>query len=465
MNKVSIIIRSKNEEQWIFSCLKRVLNQTYENKEIVVVDSGSTDHTLSIVQSFNVSLLSYPKDRAYRPGNALNVGIKYCKADFYVFLSAHCIPKDDYWLSQLVEDLESRPNCAGVYGKQEPLSYSKEVDKRDLAIVFGMDSKIQYKDPFFHNANSIIRHEALYPNLFDEEVTNIEDRIWGAEVISKGWQLYYSARSIVYHYHGIHHSNNKARLQSTSKVLGDHLALRNTATSMYLEDTCRFCIIFSLRDIDATINDEDLILRFRLAFSTISQIVGGYDLILAFAVSDYLYSRLAKLIASEFPYFKDSIHLNREAYLDDDWVSILDVLMSIESQIPNPFNYFCYLDIGYVFRSSGDLERAFSYVQNNFMNQNKSTVCFRSTQKRSLFHTNDSCIQDIISESFRPRSHKMMDDVVSFYMHPGYCSIFERSSIIDSSICPSELKMMEAQDELAYIKPSNVKDIIKLLSL
>ena len=58
MNKVSIIIRSKNEEQWIFSCLTRVINQTYENKEIVVVDSGSTDHTLSIVKPFSYLLLN-----------------------------------------------------------------------------------------------------------------------------------------------------------------------------------------------------------------------------------------------------------------------------------------------------------------------------------------------------------------------------------------------------------------------
>ena len=41
--KCSIIIRTKNEERWITSCLKSVYNQTYKEIEVIIVDNLSTE--------------------------------------------------------------------------------------------------------------------------------------------------------------------------------------------------------------------------------------------------------------------------------------------------------------------------------------------------------------------------------------------------------------------------------------
>ena len=46
---------------------------------------------------------------------------------------------------------------AGVYGRQLPVSFTGDIDKRDLMLVFGKDYRIQKKDYFFHNANSMIK--------------------------------------------------------------------------------------------------------------------------------------------------------------------------------------------------------------------------------------------------------------------------------------------------------------------
>ena len=43
---VSIIIRTKNEERWISSCLQSVFNQTHKNIEVIIVDNLSTDMTV-----------------------------------------------------------------------------------------------------------------------------------------------------------------------------------------------------------------------------------------------------------------------------------------------------------------------------------------------------------------------------------------------------------------------------------
>ena len=50
--KCSIIIRTKNEERWITSCLSSVLEQTYKNIEIIIVDNESTDKTIERTQKF-----------------------------------------------------------------------------------------------------------------------------------------------------------------------------------------------------------------------------------------------------------------------------------------------------------------------------------------------------------------------------------------------------------------------------
>jgi rhamnosyltransferase len=212
---VSIIIRTKNEEKWISSCLRSVYKQSYKNIEVIIVDNESTDKTIYKAQEFPVKIINI-KD--FLPGKAINDGIRASSGDYIVCLSGHCIPVDNTWLSNLVEDLKN-PNVAGVYGKQEPLSFTSDLDKRDLMIVFGKDKKIQVKDSFFHNANSAFRRNIWDKFPFDEELTNIEDRVWGELVISQGLNIIYEPNSSVYHWHGIHQDLSPERAKKIVQIL------------------------------------------------------------------------------------------------------------------------------------------------------------------------------------------------------------------------------------------------------
>ena len=178
---VSIIIRTKNEERWINSCLDSIYNQTYKNFEIILVDNLSSDKTVEKAKQKSVKKIVFIKD--YLPGKALNLGIEKSEGKFIVCLSAHCIPVNSVWLNNLVKAIEEDKTYAGVYGRQEPMSFSTDSDKRDLMLVFGLDRKIQIKDSFFHNANSIIRKECWDKKNFDSKITNIEDRIWAKEML------------------------------------------------------------------------------------------------------------------------------------------------------------------------------------------------------------------------------------------------------------------------------------------
>lgn len=217
MNKkqISIIIRTKNEERWIANCLNKILSQKKVKYEIIIVDNNSTDKTLAIAKTFDVKIL---KIKRYRPGKSLNIGIQKAKGAIIVCLSAHCIPCDDYWLYNLTKDVY-RKKLAGIYGRQVPLPYSSDNDKRDLLNTFGLDRKIQRKDSFFHNACSAFKKSLWRKYKFDEKLTNIEDRVWAHNLLKRGLHIIYEPKASVFHWHGIHQDLNSQRSSQVVKIL------------------------------------------------------------------------------------------------------------------------------------------------------------------------------------------------------------------------------------------------------
>ena len=55
--KVSIIIRSKNEEKWIGLCLSMIYQQNYDNFEVILVDNNSTDKTVQKAKQWPIKLI------------------------------------------------------------------------------------------------------------------------------------------------------------------------------------------------------------------------------------------------------------------------------------------------------------------------------------------------------------------------------------------------------------------------
>lgn len=214
--KISIIVRTRNEERWIASCLKEVFSQNHQDFEVIIVDNESTDSTLAKVEQFPVKKVVHCTD--YLPGKSLNLGIAEAEGEFIVCLSGHCIPTSHDWLGNLLRNFD-HPEVAGVYGRQEPLSFTSPADKRDLLIVFGPERKVQRKDSFFHNANSMVRKAVLDRTPFDARVTNIEDRVWAQQVLQQGHVIIYEPEASVYHWHGIHQDGNVERCQNVVRIL------------------------------------------------------------------------------------------------------------------------------------------------------------------------------------------------------------------------------------------------------
>lgn len=217
MPKVSIIIRTKNEEYWIRKLIHQLYKQTFQDFEIILVDNMSGDFTLNIFKEV------WPQGKIveiqnFKPGLAINLGIRKSVGELIAIISAHCIPMDEFWLEQMVGVFDEK-KIGAVYGRQIPLQTSDPFDKRDLLNTFGIESRVQKKDTFFHNANSMIRRSVWETLPFDEEAPHIEDRIWAEKLIENGYWIAYNADATVYHYHGINHRTNLKRAEAISEIL------------------------------------------------------------------------------------------------------------------------------------------------------------------------------------------------------------------------------------------------------
>lgn len=107
---VSIIIPVFNAEKYIAETLKSALNQTWPNKEIIVVNDGSTDNSLAIAESFKqagVQLITQTKKGA---SAARNAGLKKAQGEYIQFLDADDIISVNKIETQ-IQKLQNYPDC------------------------------------------------------------------------------------------------------------------------------------------------------------------------------------------------------------------------------------------------------------------------------------------------------------------------------------------------------------------
>ena len=91
MDKISVIINVYNGEDYISRCIKSVINQTYKNLEILIINDGSTDNTLKICKSYNDKRIKIISTDNLGLSLSRNVGLDNAKGKYIYFVDA-----DDY---------------------------------------------------------------------------------------------------------------------------------------------------------------------------------------------------------------------------------------------------------------------------------------------------------------------------------------------------------------------------------
>jgi glycosyltransferase involved in cell wall biosynthesis len=198
----SVIIRTYNEEKYLPRLLDAVTRQDTSNLdvEIVLVDSGSTDNTLSIANSYGARIFHIQKQE-FTFGRSLNIGCDGANGDFLLFISGHCIPVETNWAYRL-----TKPLIDGVasysYGRQIGVEKTKYSEHQVFKKFYPENSKIPQDDYFCNNANAAVPKEIWQNIKFDEELTGLEDMFFAKELTERhGKKVAYTSDAPVYHIH------------------------------------------------------------------------------------------------------------------------------------------------------------------------------------------------------------------------------------------------------------------------
>jgi glycosyltransferase involved in cell wall biosynthesis len=175
------------------------MEQSVENVEIIVVDSGSTDATLSIASRFPVQIIHIKPDD-FTFGRSLNLGCAAAAGEFLVFASAHVYPVYTDWLEELLDPLNV-PQIALSYGKQIGGPMTKFSEQRQFERMYPDESRIPQDFPLCNNANASVRRSLWEQHPYDESLSGLEDLEWASWALSEGYLLAYNADAVIVHIH------------------------------------------------------------------------------------------------------------------------------------------------------------------------------------------------------------------------------------------------------------------------
>lgn len=197
----SIVIRTLNEALHLESLLQSIAGQRTEgiSREIIIVDSGSTDGTLDIAERYSCPVLHISREE-FSFGRSLNIGCEAGQGEILVMVSGHCVPTDESWLQRLCQPiLENRADYS--YGRQIGGPDSHYSEGRIFSKYYPAQSRIPQEGFFCNNANAALSRPAWMRHRFDEDLTGLEDMELAKRLVAAGGKIAYVAEACVHHYH------------------------------------------------------------------------------------------------------------------------------------------------------------------------------------------------------------------------------------------------------------------------
>jgi rhamnosyltransferase len=195
----SIVIRAYNEEKYIGRLLEGIKQQTVQDVDVILVDSGSTDATVAIAESHGARVVSIPSAE-FTFGRSLNLGIKEAKREFVVIASAHVHPVYPDWLETLLSPFQD-DQVALTYGKQRGPEFAKFSEQQIFHQWYPDVSRAKQETAFCNNANAAVRKSLWAENPYDETLTGLEDLAWAKWAREQGHVIAYVAEAEIVHTH------------------------------------------------------------------------------------------------------------------------------------------------------------------------------------------------------------------------------------------------------------------------
>ena len=198
---ISIIVRSFNDVKYIRQTLEMLINQQLPDEfEILSFDSGSTDGTLEIIQSFP-RVKIFPPEGKYNPARVLNRAVQLARGKIIIFNNSDAIPQTTDYAAQLIAPLNDE-KIGAVFGNQLPRPEATPLVRKDNLRAFGDGLDAANWRHMFSLASSAARREILLKHPFDEAYQYSEDIAWSWHLKHDfGYKIVYVPAARVEHSH------------------------------------------------------------------------------------------------------------------------------------------------------------------------------------------------------------------------------------------------------------------------
>lgn len=217
---VTVFIPVFNGEQFLGECLEAILHQELPQGyqlEVLVIDSGSTDKSLSILDLYKdrIRLLTIP-NKEFSHGGTRDKAARLAKGEFVLFLSQDATPTSYRWLINMLEPFFISERVGCVFGRQVPRPNAAVTIKREVLNGFGglgaPDSLVLHREhslidgaamnglnTVFSDVNSASRRELLVGEVPYQHVNYAEDQALAADMQNAGYLKAYAPQGAVWH--------------------------------------------------------------------------------------------------------------------------------------------------------------------------------------------------------------------------------------------------------------------------
>lgn len=238
---ISVIVPIYNVEEYLIKCIKSIINQTYQNLEILLIDDGSTDNCLKICNNLQKN---DNRIRVYHKSNgglsdARNYGVVRASGKYVCFVDS-----DDYIDAAMIEKLymKIKKENADVCSCDVIAVSSNQESKVSRKYMSKMIDDVYYGNGFVWN--KMYKKKLIENILFDTTIHIYEDLLFNYTILAKKEVKYTFIKDPLYYYiqrnGSIMHSNYIQKklysLEVTEKIIS---ILKSINNMHYLEYECR----------------------------------------------------------------------------------------------------------------------------------------------------------------------------------------------------------------------------------
>lgn len=199
MKKVSIIVPIYNTEKYLSKCIESLINQTYHNIEIILVNDGSNDGTEKVCKKYKKkdSRVKYFYKKNGGVSSARNLGLIKSTGDYIAFVDSDDYVSESY-IFDMVNIIDGYDMVLTSMDHNTNKIKSRELTKNEILYCLFNNEEIGYQG-YACSKLFIKKYIEKYNISFDEKITHNEDRLFVFNYLLNVKKVYYIDKNYYYY--------------------------------------------------------------------------------------------------------------------------------------------------------------------------------------------------------------------------------------------------------------------------